>query len=317
MIKKRILYGYPIGALAIAILVYGNWLLFATILATTIWCLIEFYELTGLRQNRKLFPMRRWGYILAIVILFLAYFNLLEYLDLAIVLFILAAFLYRLSNYKSEAGRFINDLAISILGGIFIGGCMSFFFRLHDLSIALRNSGIIPSGSAWLGTLPLLGPVLQHAGWTTGVGSALLDGPNWLVILPIMGSWGYDFCALFTGILLGKTPLAPSISPKKTIEGLVGGVIGCGTSIVLMAMIIGIDSRFYLFLFILGMVMGTFSQLGDLCMSSLKREAGVKDSFRFGIPGHGGMLDKCDGLLFVLPLSYYVVFFALKIIGAI
>jgi phosphatidate cytidylyltransferase len=134
-------------------------------------------------------------------------------------------------------------------------------------------------------------------------------GPNWLVILPIIGSWGYDFSAFFTGSLLGKTKLAPSISPKKTVEGMIGGLIGCSVSNVLIARFAGIDSRFYLFLFIMGLVLGTMSQLGDLCESAIKRGAGAKDSAKV-IPGHGGLLDKCDGLLFVLPTSYYITYFA-------
>lgn len=313
-LKERILYGYPIGAVAITIFTYGNWLLFGMLFSFTIWLLIEFYQLTGLRTDRKLFPMRRWGYFLALIILSLVYFNLLGYLDFAVAFFVVAAMIYRMANFQKRSGDFLRDLAVTIFGAIYIGGFISFFFRLRVLGFALKDAGIIPTGSEWLATLPLLGNVLENNGWTTGLGQAMLSGPNWLVLLPIMGSWGYDFCAFFTGSLMGKTPLAPSISPKKTIEGMTGGVIGCGTGLVLLSIIIGISSQYYLFLFVLGIILGTFSQLGDLCISSIKREAGVRDSASL-VPGHGGFLDKFDGLLFVLPVSYYIVYFAMKFVG--
>ena len=310
--KQRLKYGYPIGAISVAVLVFGDFLLYIFISIFALLLLREFFQLTGLRTERKLFPMRRWGYLLSLLILTLVYFKLSEYLDLAIVVFIMAAFIYRMAYFTRKSDGFLRDLSISILGGIYIGGFMSFFFRLRELGIDLKAMGIIPIGNNWLALIPFLGNVLEQAGWTTGVGHAMHDGPNWLVILPIVGSWGYDFSAFFTGTLLGRTPLAPSISPKKSIEGMIGGLIGCGTATVLIARFIGIDSGYFLLLFIMGLVMGTFSQLGDLCISSIKREAGAKDSSA-AIPGHGGWLDKCDGLLFVLPVSYYFIHFALLI----
>ena len=315
MMKQRLIYGYPLGAIGIAILAYGNTLLFIALMLFATYLLIEFYQLTGLRSDRRLFPMRRWGYILGLIILSLVYFNLANYFDFAIAFFIVAAMIYRMANFHNRSDAFLRDLALSILGGIYIGGFLSFFLRLRILGFALKDAGIIPTGSGWLASIPLLGDVLDNAGWTSGIGQAMALGPNWLVLLPILGSWGYDFSAIFTGILLGKTPLAPAISPKKTVEGMAGGVIGCGVSIVLLSMIIGISANYYLFLFVTGLIMGTFSQLGDLCISSIKREAGVKDSFHRIIPGHGGMLDKFDGLLFVLPVCYYLIYFSMMIAG--
>ncbi len=315
MMKQRIKYGYSLGAITIAILAYGNTLLFISMMIFATILMVEFYQLTGLRSDRRLFPMRRWGYILGLIILSLVHFNLTNYFDFAIAFFIVGAMIYRMANFHSRSDAFLRDLAVTILGGIYIGGFLSFFLRLRILGIALKNADIIPTGSGWLATIPLLGDVLENAGWTSGLGQAMAMGPNWLVLLPILGSWGYDFSAIFTGVLLGKTPLAPAISPKKTVEGMAGGVIGCGVSIVLLSIIIGIAAKYYLFLFIIGLVMGTFSQLGDLCISSIKREAGVKDSSHRIIPGHGGLLDKCDGMLFVLPVCYYLIYFAMMIAG--
>lgn len=315
MMKQRFIYGYPIGAFGIAILSYGNLTMFIMLMAFATILMIEFYELTGLRSDRRLFPMRRWGYCLGLIIMLLVFFNKVQYLDFAIIFFIIGAMIYRMANFHNRSGDFLRDLAVSILGGIYIGGFLSFFLRLRILGFALKDADIIPTGSGWLATIPFFGEMIDSAGWTSGLGRAMAEGPNWLVLLPILGSWGYDFSAIFTGLLLGKTPLAPNISPRKTVEGMAGGVIGSGVAIVLLSMAIGISANYYLFLFIMGLVMGTFSQLGDLCISSIKREAGVKDSSKRIIPGHGGLLDKFDGMLFVLPVCYFLIYFSMMIAG--
>jgi phosphatidate cytidylyltransferase len=252
MLRQRLIYGYLIGAIAVGILAYGDKLLFIFLMGFAIWMMIEFYQLTGLREDKGLFPMRRWGYFLGIIILALVYLRLTIFFDLAIVTFIIAAFIYRMANYENRSIGFLRDLATSILGGIYIGGFLSYFLRIRVLGIKLQELGIIPVEHYWLG---------KHS---LGFLGDFTSTPNWLILLPILGSWGYDFSAFFTGILLGKTPLAPAISPKKTIEGMVGGLIGCGSAMVLFGWLIGVDARFYLFLFILGLVLGTFSQLGDL-----------------------------------------------------
>jgi len=307
--KQRILYGYPLGAITIAILVYGDFLLYVFISIMSLILMKEFYQLTGLRTERRIVTMRRWGYCLGLMILFFVYSGRTQYLDLLIVAFIMIAMIHRLANFPKQKGDFLRELAISILGGIYIGFFMSYFFRLKDLGIELRWMGIMPYGNKWLEACPYIGTVIHNIGWSTGKSNPMSTGPNWLVLLPIIGSWGYDFSAFFTGRIFGATKLAPFISPKKTVEGMIGGLIGCATANVLVAMFIGIDPRFYLFLFIVGLIMGTMCQLGDLGISTIKREAGAKDSASL-IPGHGGLLDKYDGLLFVLPTAYYLIYFA-------
>jgi phosphatidate cytidylyltransferase len=100
----------------------------------------------------------------------------------------------------------------------------------------------------------------------------------------------------------------PTVSPKKSVEGTIGGVMGAGTAMVIFGMVSGVapDVFPYSYLFALGIILGILCQVGDLCMSALKREMAAKDSSLL-IPGHGGVLDKIDGLLFCFPVAYYIL----------
>lgn len=112
--------------------------------------------------------------------------------------------------------------------------------------------------------------------------------------------WASDSFAYIVGRLVGKTPLFPRISPKKTIEGAVGGVLGA------VAMAAALKLAWVPFLgwadvVVLGVVCGAVGQLGDLAESLFKRSVGVKDSGHY-LPGHGGMLDRIDAMLVAFPL---------------
>ena len=128
----------------------------------------------------------------------------------------------------------------------------------------------------------------------------------WLIFI---GSWITDTFAYFTGLAFGKHKLAPSISPKKTIEGSVGGIIGVTAIItaysVICSNIMKLDVNIYAVIAI-GLLSGVFSQLGDLCASVIKRENGVKDFGKI-MPGHGGVMDRFDSFLFVAPTVYYIL----------
>ena len=115
-----------------------------------------------------------------------------------------------------------------------------------------------------------------------------------------------DTFAYFLGVTMGKHKLCPDISPKKTIEGSVGAFLGAVISAVVCAFIynnIGVSVN-YLFAIIYGVICGGLSQIGDLVASSVKRHFGIKD-FGDVLPGHGGIMDRLDSILFVAPVFYF------------
>lgn len=121
----------------------------------------------------------------------------------------------------------------------------------------------------------------------------------WLVVF---SAYGTDVFAYFTGIKLGKHKLAPNISPKKSIEGAIGGMMGsmllCGIFSYFTSSDMMIDG------IAIGFLGGIISQFGDLSASIFKRNMGIKDYGNL-IPGHGGVLDRIDSLLFTAPSVYY------------
>ena len=151
---------------------------------------------------------------------------------------------------------------------------------------------------AWLIAGPMyVGGLLA----TLGLLRARPDGSAW-VLLAMLIAWLGDTGAYFAGRFLGRHSLAPSISPNKTIEGSLGGLVGstCGAvfigSYFLADMSIGV-------LVSVAIAAGLFGQLGDLAESLLKRSVGSKDSGNV-LPGHGGLLDRVDALLFVSPVLW-------------
>lgn len=123
----------------------------------------------------------------------------------------------------------------------------------------------------------------------------------WLIFLTAFGT---DVMAYFTGYVFGKHKLCPKISPKKTIEGAVGGVLGS----VILCVIFGhfVIPRLIVHCVIIGVLGGIVSQFGDLTASIFKRKMGIKDYGNL-IPGHGGILDRFDSVLFTAPIIYYYI----------
>lgn len=131
----------------------------------------------------------------------------------------------------------------------------------------------------------------------------LPDGWIWLIFM-LAGTWASDTLAYFVGRSLGRRKIAPVLSPKKTLEGALGGLVGS-------VLIGGLFAFIYPFLplakmLLLGLLTGVAAQVGDLLESAFKRQAGIKDSSKL-IPGHGGILDRFDSAMFTAPLVYYFV----------
>lgn len=133
----------------------------------------------------------------------------------------------------------------------------------------------------------------------------------WLIFLC---SWGSDTCAYCVGVLVGKHKMAPKLSPKKSIEGAVGGVVGT----VLLTMMYGLVFQEEMgltanYIFILAGISGVgavISMIGDLAASAIKRNYDIKDYGKL-IPGHGGVLDRFDSVIFTAPIVYFMAKFLL------
>ena len=135
------------------------------------------------------------------------------------------------------------------------------------------------------------------------------------VLTPFFTAFAGDSLAMFGGMLFGKHKLAPHVSPKKTVEGCVAGLVGSGAGMLLWGVI---ANRFggcpvdQLALIAYGIAGGAVGQLGDLSLSVIKRETGIKDYGKL-LPGHGGAFDRFDSSMFIAPLYYLL--FALKFGG--
>ncbi|WP_295210719.1 phosphatidate cytidylyltransferase [Ruminococcus sp.] len=139
--------------------------------------------------------------------------------------------------------------------------------------------------------------------------SAIGSQGVFMIVLSLAAAWLADSGAYFAGTFFGKTPLCPEISPKKTVEGLVGGVISNGV----LMLIISLFYQFvlkgapvhYLGVLVAGMLSALIGLVGDLTASIIKRQTGIKDYGKI-MPGHGGIMDRFDSVLLVAPFMYYM-----------
>ena len=162
-------------------------------------------------------------------------------------------------------------------------------------------------------------PAMEPKDWTAGLTGTLyvgmfvyfylvrtLDGGiTWIFIL-LFGTWAGDTLAYVVGKKLGRRKLAPELSPGKTVEGALGGLMGSLLGALLTNLFIPAAPVYMVA--VLGLLVGAFGILGDLFESSLKRTAGIKDTGVL-IPGHGGVLDRFDSMLFAAPVTFYFVYF--------
>ena len=183
---------------------------------------------------------------------------------------------------RGVSGKPLGAAASTVFGVLYTGGMLSFGYaiRYHDYVIE---------------------------GVRVPLGSVAVASGGLLLLLPLLLTWASDIGAFFVGRAFGKRKLMPSVSPGKTVAGAIGGLV--------VTVIVGwLYTRFVLApttqlafvrggVFIFGFLVSVAAQVGDLAESLLKREAGMKDSSHI-IPGHGGVLDRFDSLLFVLPVSY-------------
>jgi phosphatidate cytidylyltransferase len=178
----------------------------------------------------------------------------------------------------------------------FAGGPL---FRAKDISAAGLQLTTFAAGPWYIGGLLTTAALLRRD-----------FGPGW-VLLVLSIAWLADTGGYFVGRRFGKAKLYPSVSPNKTWAGLYGALLG-STFASVVAALTYLPELPLIHGIVLGLVGGVVGQLGDLVESLLKRSVGVKDSGSI-IPGHGGILDRIDAVLFVSPLTYL---YALWVVGA-
>ncbi len=132
----------------------------------------------------------------------------------------------------------------------------------------------------------------------------------YLVWMIFISSWISDTCAYLVGVLIGKHKLVPHLSPKKTIEGSIGGILGSAIvgglfGFFLLDKMMNVN-QFGPILFVIGAIGSVISQVGDLAASAIKRNHDIKDYGNL-IPGHGGIMDRFDSVIFTAPMIYFLI----------
>jgi phosphatidate cytidylyltransferase len=292
-LAKRVLVGVVAAPIAIGIVLAGGAALaalLAVVAALAAWELFRIANASGLR------PLADVGVLIAGVIPLVVHAHFLGLyagepplsgtsLAVLAMLVLLAAAVWA----RGVNGKPLGAVAVTAFGAFFVGGTLSYAY-------ALRYSDYTFGDAA-----------LRLAGHNVNVPSGAL-----VLILPLVLTWASDIGAFAVGRTIGSHRLIPAVSPGKSVEGAIGGLVTSiliswlyvttllhpATSLALRGGVFGA--------LLFGAIISAVAQLGDLTESLLKREAGVKDSSAL-IPGHGGVLDRVDSLLFVLPVAYVLL----------
>lgn len=257
----------------------------AFLAAVGIFLIYYYYENSGLRIICFLAVVL--GTRELIRILFLPEDSLL----LKIIYFILNVTVFSLTVRFTE----ISSLIFSAAAILFFSLTLIRNKRFEDVTSLSRFQAKGILGLFYLGLLPAFACKLLY----------FQHGIIWFVTLLVVVFAG-DIFAYLTGMLFGKKKLMPEISPKKTIVGSIGGLVGS----IVLAIFMGrfLDHIPFAYLVVMGFIVGLVGQMGDLFESMLKRVANIKDSGSI-MPGHGGVLDRLDGVLFAAPFVLLFAYF--------
>jgi phosphatidate cytidylyltransferase len=187
---------------------------------------------------------------------------------------------------RRDRGGALTDWALTLAGAVYVGWTFSHFVLLRELNT------------------PQFSPPFWQA-----LGAPDLGSGAWWLLTTFLLVWLGDTAAYFVGSRWGRHKLSPAISPKKSWEGAAAGLLASVGTAVGLVPLLGLPLS-YPVAAVLGALAGVVGPVGDLAESLLKRQAGVKDSGTL-IPGHGGILDRADSLLFVVPVVYYLLEFIL------
>ncbi|MCK4258698.1 MAG: phosphatidate cytidylyltransferase [Halanaerobiales bacterium] len=253
-------------ALAILVITFGGIPFFVSVSLLTIFGTMEFYKMMTKKGNRV---FKNVGVLAGLILVSIAYFNnspvpTSTLFLLSLICDLFLIFSIQLFTYGVEDA--IQNVGITFFGIFYVGGLMSHF-------VLLRNFD---------------NPVL------TGIEAI------WFALIC---TWATDSMAYFIGRSFGKRPLAPKVSPKKTVAGFIGGLLGSLLTGSIFSMVIGFSIAKAI---LIAGGIGLIGQMGDLFESAMKRDAGIKDSGKL-MPGHGGVLDRFDSALFTLPLTFYLI----------
>ena len=137
----------------------------------------------------------------------------------------------------------------------------------------------------------------------------MLKAGAYIVWLIFLCSWGCDTCAYCVGVLIGKHKMSPKLSPKKSVDGAIGGVLGAALLTILYGMIfknaMDVENTHVYIMAAISAVGALISMVGDLTASAIKRNYDIKDYGKL-IPGHGGILDRFDSVIFTAPMIYFL-----------
>lgn len=277
----RILTGLVGIPLAVVLIFFPGGLPFAIAMGViSILGAMEFYK--GVRKKGAR-PVE-WAGLMA-VLFFVVSATTFRYADgttvgaifpTALTLLLIASFCVEM--IRTERSPIVN-VGATVFGAIYVGWLISHL-------VVLR--GVVLGGPSDIVS-------------TVRVGSYHLEVGACLVMMTFMSTWACDTSAYFLGKAFGKTKIAPKLSPNKTVEGSIAGLLGTMLVTSIAGWIIHLPWYHGL---AMGALFGVLSQLGDLSESSIKRELDLKD-FGTIVPGHGGVLDRFDSLLFTGPAAYY------------
>lgn len=207
--------------------------------------------------------------------------------------------------YTAWYGLDTNMLVLIMTGGTLLLFLMTVL--LHG-SFSVPSAAVSVAGVSYLGLsfAHLIGlRVVDHGFVAVTTPLGVLEPGCALIWTALIGTWASDTFAYFAGSFFGSHKLCPAISPGKTIEGLLGGLIGTTASVAGLGILFNFDVEI---MAILGLCICIVATLGDLVESVAKRYTGIKDSSHL-IPGHGGIWDRFDSVIYTVPFVYYFVQF--------
>jgi phosphatidate cytidylyltransferase len=262
-LRRRVLTGVIGGFALLGLLVFGGWVgVFVFTTGLSMGMIHEFSEITFTMPDRV-----EKRYILFLMVWFIALINLVaRHIEFPLLVF---SFLFLFTYYLLTARRHPEVQ-----------------FSLHMRELIYSFFGLV-----YLCFIPLYFSRIYESA----------HGVEWIVLF-LMIVFSGDTGAYFAGMKFGKHKLYPAISPKKTVEGAIGG-IASGMFITFIAKLVFFRSLHWSGIFLLPLFVGPVAQIGDLCESFLKRSFDCKDSGSI-LPGHGGFLDRFDGVVFSLPVMY-------------